>query len=230
MRTTRRVRTSGRAAVLLIAAVSGLLVLAGPAGAHATHVATEPGDGAAVEDAPREIVLTFNESMAQPSRVTVTDARGDVVLDDVPQIDGVEVRAPLTLPGPGSYQVEWRVVSADGHPIEGTSTFEVVEPVGVARSDGETSATGDDATDDGREGRDVDAGATDTAGAFDDRDATGSDEVGDTDVAAGDTAAPRASPSASTDGPPVLMLLGVGAAITMLVGTVVGSRMRRHRG
>ena len=29
---------------------------------------------------------------------------------------------------PGSYRVEWRIVSADGHPVSGALTFSIGEP------------------------------------------------------------------------------------------------------
>ena len=43
------------------------------------------------------------------------------------------VIAPVDALGPGSYKVEWRVVSADGHPVDGRFGFTVGDTTVAAR-------------------------------------------------------------------------------------------------
>lgn len=56
----------------------------------------------------------------------IADAEGETVAELTPEVDGPEVTAAIedALPA-GDYAVQWRVVSSDGHPIEGTQTFTV---------------------------------------------------------------------------------------------------------
>lgn len=122
MRTTSRV-----AALLAAAALSTLPVL--PAAAHDELVAVAPEPGSVLDSAPEQIELSFSgRVMDIGHQVLVTDAEGRSVTDGPPALEGAEVVQPLT-DGSGSqdqsYRVVWRVVSSDGHPIEGTFGYDV---------------------------------------------------------------------------------------------------------
>ena len=119
---------AGRALRSLTALLAGLaLVLlgAGPASAHSGLRSTLPADGAQVEASPAEVVLEFDEPVStRLSRVQVTGPAGDTWQTGEPEVSGSTVRQPLAALGPaGTYSVAYRVVSADGHPVSGTSTF-----------------------------------------------------------------------------------------------------------
>ena len=117
-----------RAAVLAVVGALALLLLsAAPASAHATLVATSPTRGSEVAEAPTEVLLRFSEPVAIDRRsVAVYDPLGYRVDTGGPAYPGddlslVRVRLrPLT---EQSYLVVWRVVSADGHPADGSFTF-----------------------------------------------------------------------------------------------------------
>ncbi|TDC58218.1 copper resistance protein CopC [Actinomadura sp. KC345] len=95
-----------------------------PAAAHDTLTGSSPKKDATVE-APSEIVLTFSGSVRLP-RVIVTDASGKEYQAGEPEAVDNEVTAALgSAPSNGEYTVAWRVVSSDGHPIQGTYTFTV---------------------------------------------------------------------------------------------------------
>jgi methionine-rich copper-binding protein CopC len=114
------------AATLLGAAVL-TVASAVPAGAHDQLEASEPPADAELTAPPVEVVLSYSaDILATGTQVVVTTPDGDV--DAEVTVDGPEVRAalPPDLPG-GAYQVAWRVVSSDGHPIEGTFGFTVAE-------------------------------------------------------------------------------------------------------
>ncbi len=99
---------------------------ASPAGAHAELVGTTPGDGARLTEAPTEVTLTFNEGVsAALGAVRVLDREGRRV-----DTGDVEARGPVVSVGledldDGAYVVAWRAVSADSHPIHGSTTFVV---------------------------------------------------------------------------------------------------------
>lgn len=92
--------------------------------AHNALLGTTPGDGAQVEVAPATVVLTFNEpAINTGTKVLVTGPDG-LVTEGEPRLIDNTVQQDLKpgLPA-GQYTVEWRVTSADGHPINGSFSF-----------------------------------------------------------------------------------------------------------
>lgn len=111
--------TFGAVAVLLPCLLVGA---AGPAAAHATLLSTDPADQSSIEVAPKAVTLTFNEPVGRPA-VVVTAPDGSRVSGRVSALDS-KVTADLTgAAQKGTYTVAYRVVSVDGHPIAGESTF-----------------------------------------------------------------------------------------------------------
>ncbi len=118
--------------ILLVALVtialvaSALPVFASSAAAlpaHAQLVRTAPEDGASVPTAEK-VTLTFSEDInAQFLQVRVEGPGGDET-DGDPTVDGGVVTQPLTAAlAAGEHRVTFRVVSVDGHPVSGTTTF-----------------------------------------------------------------------------------------------------------
>jgi len=112
---------------LALAVLGGL---AARADAHATLESTTPERGAALEQAPGEVVLRFSEPVEIAfGAVQVFDGAGKQVAEgDAYHPDGagtaVAVRLPPDLPE-GGYTVTFRVISADSHPVAGGFTFGV---------------------------------------------------------------------------------------------------------
>ena len=117
------------AATLTTVAVVAALVALGalPAAAHEQLLESRPGDGEALADPPREVVLTFTSDIVPIAPIVlVRDSAGNAVAEGEPAIEGNVVTAALPVDlADGSYLVVWRVVSGDGHPIEGTFPFTV---------------------------------------------------------------------------------------------------------
>ncbi|MGW6731965.1 copper resistance CopC/CopD family protein [Streptomyces sp. NPDC055013] len=105
----------------------------GPASAHAALRATDPEDGAVLKSAPRDLNLTFTESVGLlDDSFRVLDPEGRRLRTGEPEhgSDGGDT-ARVTLPAKlaeGTYTVAWRVVSADSHPVSGAFTFSVGKP------------------------------------------------------------------------------------------------------
>lgn len=97
--------------------------------AHDQLIANSPSDNEVLPEAPEEVVLNYNNSILDIGEgatiVNVVDADGADVTDGSPVVNGPEVAQPLAELGDGAYQVTWRVVSSDGHPISGTFAFAV---------------------------------------------------------------------------------------------------------
>ncbi|GAB3427560.1 copper resistance CopC family protein [Flindersiella endophytica] len=98
-----------------------------PALAHDKLVSTSPKDGVALDAAPSEIVLTYNEPVQTDfANVVVAGPGGTNIAQGKPQVVGNQVTQPVKAEAPnGTYTVSWRVVSSDGHPIDGTFTYSI---------------------------------------------------------------------------------------------------------
>jgi copper transport protein len=114
------------ALLLLFAATSR--TPAPPAAVHATLVSSEPAANSRLDSSPSRIRLVFSEPMeGSLARVTIVPASGDSIrlraAADPRNVNAViAVVDSLTR---GAYRVNWRVVSADGHPVDGTFTFAI---------------------------------------------------------------------------------------------------------
>lgn len=125
-------RAVRRTAALLAAGAVTVLstVVAAPAAAHDELAAVSPEPGAVLETAPDAVELSFTgEILDMGHEVLVTDSEGRSVGQGPVELDGTQVIQPLEETGAEdeTYRVVWRVVSSDGHPIEGTFTYEVGE-------------------------------------------------------------------------------------------------------
>ncbi len=118
-----------RLAALLGLSAVWLLLLCGPAQGHARLTETYPADGDALADSPEQVQLWFNEPVeAEFDPVEVHDQGGVRVDEDDARVSPDDRRLLLVDLGDlreGSYTVEWRVTSADGHPVSGTYEFGV---------------------------------------------------------------------------------------------------------
>ena len=114
---------------LLLAILGAVLVLPGRALAHAELVSTNPTAGAVLEVSPAEITLTFTEPVEiNLGGIRLFDGSGnpvDVGTTKHPGGHGREVGVAVGELPDGSYVVDWRVVSADSHPVQGAFTFQI---------------------------------------------------------------------------------------------------------
>ena len=136
-----------------LSAVGALTALGlAPAAAHDEVLSTSPEQDAVLETAPEEIELTYSgEIMDIGHQVLVTDSEGQSVTEGPLERDGSQVVQPLAETGSeeGTYQVVWRVVSSDGHPIEGTYTYQVGDGADTTTAAPSLSSTPTDAPTDG---------------------------------------------------------------------------------
>lgn len=128
-------------------------LLASPALAHSELVSSDPADGSVLDHAPSQVVLTFNEDVQKTGTAIIVSDADDVRIDQVSglAVDGTDVTVPVdTTVGTGEYTIAYRVVSADGHVVEGSLQYSVVLP-GEATPTPTTTAT-DSATSDSSDG------------------------------------------------------------------------------
>lgn len=117
----------------LLALVLAALLPASPASAHTELTGSTPADRARI-NAPTSVELDFSDPVkGSLAQVQVRDAKGVQRQDGVALTVGGKVTQKVkeNLPA-GPYSILYRVVSADGHPVEGTLTFTVIKPTEVA--------------------------------------------------------------------------------------------------
>ena len=150
MKTTLRHRPGGRLArgLLTLATAAILMIPAAAAQAHDVLETTDPANGSTVRTVPANIGLTFDHTpIALGSVVRVEDATGTDQADGPVSIVDNHVTQAIKPDAPeGKYKVIWRVVSSDGHPIEGTFTFtaDVSNPSAAATPSTSPAAAGAD--------------------------------------------------------------------------------------
>jgi copper transport protein len=114
------------AALLLFAAFAALKTPS--AVKHATLVSSEPAANSRLATSPTRVRLVYSEPVeGKLAKVRLVPSAGAPVAlrAGADPRDVHAVIAPVDSLGPGTYKVEWRVVSADGHPVDGTFTFAV---------------------------------------------------------------------------------------------------------
>ena len=116
------------ALVLVAVAVGSPLGTAAPAAAHIDLVAAEPSQDATV--ASLDVVRLRFSGPLRPEFATlaVTGADGARVDSGSPAVAGVEISVPVNVTAAGPYTVAYRVLSPDGHPVEGSYAVTYAPP------------------------------------------------------------------------------------------------------
>lgn len=137
----RRRAITARSAVIFLT----LVLLGGvvpTAAAHDYLVSSTPGANSTVRSQPGSIVLTFDDvvlnSPSIRNRVRVTGPDGRFYETGCPTVLGRAVKTPAQLGPGGQYAVEWRVVSADGHPVTSRISFTYQPRAGTRAAAGTT--------------------------------------------------------------------------------------------
>lgn len=121
-----------RAAIAaIVAAILAIATMSAPvAAAHAARVASDPADNAVLATGPRRVSATFNEQLQTTfAAMTVVGPDGNVWSTGDPTVRGAVVAVDLRPLGPaGTYTVNYRVTSADGHVVSGSWSFRLTVP------------------------------------------------------------------------------------------------------
>src|SRR5699024_10234843 len=128
--------TRMRAGLAVLAAT--LVAFAPPAQAHDSLVSSTPADGDHLDSPPDQVVLQFSaEPIDVGGDILVIGPDGTDVAVSEPEYSGREVTVDLDPDMPeGDFEIRWRIVSSDGHPIQGVIEFAV----------GSTTPSDDDAS------------------------------------------------------------------------------------
>lgn len=94
--------------------------------AHPALEETVPAMGATVDVAPTEVAMTFNEGV-RLTKVELTFEEDEAIELEISGPDGFGAEfsvMPVGL-GVGDYQIGWRGLGNDGHPIQGEFSYSV---------------------------------------------------------------------------------------------------------
>lgn len=117
----------------MIKLVVALLLAAGavtPAVMHLTLVDSSPREGATLAEAPKEILLKFNEALDPARRaISLRGPAGPVAVGPVRAVDSLSFAVGVTGPmAAGVYTVSWLAGAPDHATIRGRFSFTVGAP------------------------------------------------------------------------------------------------------
>ena len=117
-------------AASMLALVTTLTLTALPATSHEQLVDQEPKPGQILEAGIAEVKLSFSDDLisldnSAGSEIVILDSNQNPVNNGCAVIDARTAIARADIDTPGTYEVGWRVVSGDGHPISGSFSFVV---------------------------------------------------------------------------------------------------------
>jgi methionine-rich copper-binding protein CopC len=126
----RRPAVAAWVALLLAAMLSTATLTAQPASAHAARLSADPPDNAVLTTGPGRVTATFNERLQTTfAAMTVVGPDGNEWSSGEPSVQGAVVGIGVRPLGPaGTYTVNYRVTSADGHVVSGSWSFRLTTP------------------------------------------------------------------------------------------------------
>jgi len=118
-------RRMGRVLAVLLTAGVVIVAATGPASAHNVLTGSSPSDGARLRTAPAQVTLTFNQPVRHGyDTIAVTGPGGGRYDAGRTTVADRTVRVRMRPPGPaGAYEIGYRILSADGHPVTGRLRF-----------------------------------------------------------------------------------------------------------
>jgi methionine-rich copper-binding protein CopC len=97
--------------------------------AHAAVIGSTPADGDTLTEQPGTVSVVMNEEILaiegadSANQLQLTDAQGRFYGDGCVVVDGDTISLEAELGEAGDYTLAFQVVSADGHPVDGTVSF-----------------------------------------------------------------------------------------------------------
>jgi methionine-rich copper-binding protein CopC len=103
-----------------------LLLLPGAALAHSRLEQSVPASDSVLDNSPSVIEMTFNTKIEKLSSFKLLDENGEQVETERTEVDNDTLSGKVKEPlGNGTYTVDWTIIGADGHTINGSYAFTV---------------------------------------------------------------------------------------------------------
>lgn len=105
-----------------------LFAFATTVSAHTGLTSSLPADGDVLAEDIHEVVLEFNSKIESMSTVKVfNENKEEIIISNIQVNDNVMTGAFMSPLDNGTYTVDWKIIGADGHPIQGTYSFMVIQ-------------------------------------------------------------------------------------------------------
>ncbi|WP_062517315.1 copper resistance CopC family protein [Demequina gelatinilytica] len=130
-------RTIPASLAALVAALAAAVIVAAPASAHTALVASSPEEGETVTELA-EVSLEFTEQLLDIGNelaIVAPDGTRTALEIAEPVTEVISAPVPDDALAAGENILAFRVVSADGHPIEGEVTFTYAPPEAAATAE-----------------------------------------------------------------------------------------------
>ena len=131
---------------ILVLAVASLFAFPVAAFAHGEMVQATPAVDSNVLTAPTEVSIEFDGKLqiignTKVNSIEVTDNQGQIISSPTSVVEGNKISTKLQLTDiTGLVSVHYRIVSEDGHPVEGDYSFTVGETAVAISAQSEESA------------------------------------------------------------------------------------------
>jgi len=131
---------------ILVLAIASFFAFPAAAFAHGEMVQATPALDSKVLTAPQEVSIEFDGKLqsignAVVNLITVTDNQGQVISSPTSVVEANKISTRLELTDiTGLVSVHYRIVSEDGHPVEGDYSFTVGENPTLTIAQGEEAA------------------------------------------------------------------------------------------
>lgn len=132
--------------LLLSIAITALSVFPiSPSQAHSAGTTFTPAADSKVLAMPSVVSIEFNGKLLTLSSkdinlITVTDPSGQVISDGISLVEGRKISTKISiLDSTGLMSVHYRIVSGDGHPVEGEYSFTVGDNLKLVETTDEES-------------------------------------------------------------------------------------------
>jgi copper resistance protein C len=114
-----------RLTMKILSLLSGLALVAFgvTATAHAHLQKSSPADNSVITTSPSDLVLNFSEAARLTALSIQKGSESPQKVKPLPTTAAQQISVPLPPLTPGTYSVNWRVVSDDGHMMSGALHF-----------------------------------------------------------------------------------------------------------
>jgi methionine-rich copper-binding protein CopC len=136
-------------ALVVLTAAALVTWSAAPASAHAQLIGSDPPAGSTIHALPEAVTLTFSDALVttgdgEGNHLTVVDPMHEIISAAHTDVNGAVASTVLSpsMVMDGTYRVSFRVVSTDGHAVEGTFTFRIDASAASSVSEADLAASG----------------------------------------------------------------------------------------
>ncbi|EGQ19269.1 copper resistance protein CopC [Sporosarcina newyorkensis 2681] len=117
-----------------------LFVFSSTVSAHTGLTNSSPAEGEEVVEDVHEVVLEFNTKIETMSTIKVFNENDEeIIIGNIQFSDNKMTGAFMSPLDNGIYKVDWKIIGADGHPIQGSYSFVVSQAEIVAPNASEES-------------------------------------------------------------------------------------------